>query len=274
MYEKIILTVNLIFIIILIYLIGNTYYDHPLYDTNKTLESFTLQDNLDNYNTLMNKLNQLSTNINNATETATNYVEKHPIYDPLVSVTKYNDIASYNSFLKSKSAAAQFFVDQAIKEKRMQLLREEIDRLKLNPALPQISQNNDKYSIKNPYSGINLNVEPVNANKSLIYLNGKCMTYNDSGDYSLNNCNLADTSQHFNLNKILTVDDYNLAIDDSQSNFRITSDQFAPISGFTAVQPLNNNKECLTIINKNITIEPCNMTNLQRWNPSNNKLSC
>lgn len=279
MTENILLFGCICIIIITIYIIYQTYNDHPLRLTKplSTIEPFNLQSNYDNYDALMAKLNELYTNINNISVDTTNFIKSHPIYDSNITTTNYNNIADYQKTLQSKTADAQFFIDQAVKEKRIALLREELDRIASEPKLPQLVNNKPKLSIKNPYAGVNLNLEPTTPdnNNSLIYLNGKCMSYNANRDYVLKDCNNNDASQKFKATQINFVDDYNSTIDDSKSNFRITGDQFEPIAGFYAVQPsINNNKDCLTIANNNITIEPCNLSLYQRWNASNNKVTC
>jgi hypothetical protein len=276
-YNKIILIVNFIIILVIIYIIYNTYNNHPLHSSSSILESFTLESNAANYDTLISKLNQLNDNINSSKTDASEFVKAHPIYDPIVSMNVYNDINSYENMIKTKADDAKFFIDQIIKDKRLNLLNEELNSIANNPTLPTPSVNSNKYSIKNPFAGVNLNLEPASSSDpslSLIYLNGKCLKYDATGKYSLNDCNLNDTAQQFKLNKINTVAAYNSAIDESQSNFRITNSQLAQIAGFYAVQPASNNKECLTLKSNDITVEPCNMTNLQRWNASNNKMSC
>jgi hypothetical protein len=276
MYENILFVASVIITIIVIYIMVKTYYDHPLKDTTLSpiTESFTIESNYDNYNALMDKLNLLDNNLKNASVQVSNFMKTHPIYDSKISTANYNNIKDYQNVLTTKTADAQFFIDEAIKEKQIALLREELDRITSDSNLPQLKSNTTKYSIKNPYAGVNLNLEPSsnNVGNSLIYVNGKCMTYNNTGDYNLADCSLNDSKQLFKTNQINFVEDYNSRIADS--NFKITGDQFAPIIGFYTVQPSSNDKECLTISNGNLSIEPCNLTLYQRWNTSTNKMTC
>lgn len=279
MIDNILLFGCICIIIVTIYIIYQTYNDHPLRLTTplSTIEPFDLQSNYTNYDTLITKLNQLYTNVNNISVETQNFINAHPVYDSSISTTNYNNIEDYQKTLQSKTADAQFFIDQAVKEKRIAILGEELDRLANDSNLPQIINNTPKLSIKNPYAGVNLNLEPIpnDNNNSLIYLNGKCMSYNTSGDYSLKDCDINDPLQKFKTTQINFVEEYNSIINDSQANFRITGDIFEPIAGFSAVQPSNsNNKDCLTIANNNVTIEPCNLSLYQRWNASNNKVTC
>lgn len=276
MYENILFVASIAIIIIVIYIIVKTYQDHPLRLTTPlhTTEAFTIETNYDNYNDLMQKLMLLNNNLNNANVQVSNFMKTHPLYDSNISNTNYNNIKDYQNVLMSKTADAQFFVDQAIKEKNIALLREELDRISSDSNLPQLKNDTTKYSIKNPYVGLNLNLEPstTDPGKSLVYANGKCLRYNATGDYTLADCSFNDTKQLFTTNQINFVDDYNAMIADS--NFKITSDQFAPVAGFYAVQPSSNNKECLTITKGDLSIEPCNLSLYQRWNTSANKMTC
>lgn len=278
MYDKILVIIICFILFSIIYLI---------YITRKTTElnteSFTIIDNMDKYNTLMTNLYSLDNSITNETDNVNTFIQANPIYDPNVSKTNYTKVSNYIDFLKSNTSDAQFLIDQAVKEKRISLMNADLTDIEKDTIYSTTSTDPPiKASIKNPYSGVSLNLEPVN-DKNLVYLNGKCLSYNGSTDYVLADCDASDDKQKFTTSQINTIANYNSVIPQNLANLRLSPDDlanFSQMAGFYVVQPplpvgaTDISKECLTVSNSNISIEPCGQSLYQRWNASSNIVSC
>jgi hypothetical protein len=119
-----------------------------------------------------------------------------------------------------------------------------------------------------------------------IFLNDGCIysnyTLDSNGDtvpdYGVGNCQLNMKNQQFNINKISTLEEYNNAIK-FDSN-KVTNVEFENSSApFYIVNPARNDedaaKECITLDkNGDVTIEPCNLSNYQRWNTNGRARTC
>ena len=282
MYDKILVIIICFILVSIIYLI---------YITRKTTElnteSFTIGDNMTKYNTLMNNLYSLDNSITNATDNVNTFTQANPIYDPNVSKTNYTKVSNYIDFLKSNTSDAQFLIDQAVKDKRISLMDADLADIEKDTIYSTTSTDPlIKASIKNPYSGVSLNLEPAD-DKNLVYLNGKCLSYNGTANYVLADCDASDAKQKFTTSQINTIANYNSVIPQNLANLRLdySSGNVANLSqmaGFYVVQPplpvgstaTDISKECLTVSNSNISIEPCGQSLYQRWNASSNIVSC
>jgi hypothetical protein len=281
MYDKLLLIIICFILFSIIYLIYIT-----RQTTELNTESFTIGDNITKYNTLMTNLYSLDDNIIGETTNVNTFTQANPIYDPNVSKTNYTKVSNYIDFLKSNTADAQFLIDQAVKDKRISEMNIDLDDIiKLDSVYNTISTAPPiKASIKNPYSGVSLNLEPV-ADENLVYLNGKCLSYQGTAKYVLANCDASDATQKFKTSQIDTIDKYNSVIPPNLAKLQLKAnipadvDNFSQISGFYVVQPppigtATTTTECLTVSNSNISIEPCGQSLYQRWNASSNIVSC
>jgi len=283
MYDKVILILIMILIVCILMSLYYTYQHHPLRITtpNPTtkLETFITvqesQSNYDNYLNLMNQLNQLDTNIINTSAVAAEFIKNNPVYDPSISYNNYKNITDYMNSFNDKTADAQFYIDQVVKEQKLLMLEKQLEDLSNNPNLATFSPDSNMLSsIKNPYTGANLNMEPV-GNKNLVYINGKCLSFDGAAEYSLKDCRSDDPTQLFNTSIISNYNDYNSTIPDSLSQFRLeNADELDNLSAFAVVSPSTDKTSCLTINSGNITVEPCNLSVFQRWNTSNKQLPC
>lgn len=261
--------------------------------TNTTIESFDINDNYNTYSTVINNLNQLKQNIDNVSSSTSKFIMNNPISNPEISTNEALITLGYIKNLKEYDADAQFYVDQIIKEKKLELLRRDINNsLSLIPKpslIPGMKNENIYGSIKNPLTGTNLNIDKINPtnndSKYVVYINGKCLSYDVPSDpinrYSLQDCRKDNVKQQFNLNNIQSINDYNNIISNSLSSYKMnnnTSSENDNINSFYVVNPIENNeggnKECLGIKNGDITIEPCNLTTYQRFNANARTLKC
>jgi hypothetical protein len=278
MYEKLLVIIICFILISIIYLIYIT-----RQTTELNTESFTIEDNMTKYNTLMTNLYSLDNNIIGATSNVNTFTQANPIYDPNISKANYTKVSNYIDFLKSTTTDAQFLIDQAVKDTRISEMNADLTSIqgdavyKTTFTTPPI-----KTSIKNPYSGVSLNLEPLGAT-NLVYLNGKCLSYQGTAKYVLADCDASDSTQKFKTSQINTIANYNSVIPTNLANLRLDSTNdlanFSQMSGFHVVQPppigtATTSTECLTVSNNNISIEPCGQSLYQRWNASSNIVSC
>jgi hypothetical protein len=291
---KIFLSVCGILILVCI-IIGIINYSYSKNLNLNTIEKFdVVSDNYTTYLEVMNDLNKLTTNISTVNNAASQFLTNNPIYNPNFSMTNASMTQSYIDSLSPNDSDAQFYVDQIIKEKQLEIIRQGIqNNLALIPSpssVPGMPGNDIFGSIKNPQTGTNLNIEKIdprtstsNDNKYAVYLNGKCLSYDVPNDpktrYTLQDCRKDDTKQQFNLNNIKTINEYNNIIPNGISSYKmINNGSSSSINSFYVVNPIKNNeigdRECLGIKNGNITIEPCNLTTYQRFNANARNLKC
>ena len=293
---KLFLSVSGILILVCIIIgIINYSYSHKQNKNNNTIEGFdVVSDNYATYLEVMNDLNQLTTNISTVNNATSQFITNNPIYNPNIALTNASTTNSYIDSLSPNDSDAQFYVDQIIKEKQLEIIRQGIkNNLALIPSpssVPGMPGNDIFRSIKNPQTGINLNIEKIdprtsttNDNRYAVYLNGKCLSYDVPNDpkirYTLQDCRKDDTKQQFNLNNIKTINEYNNIIPNGLSSYKmINNENSSSINSFYAVNPIKNNengdRECLGIKNGNLTIEPCNLTTYQRFNANTRNLKC
>ena len=119
-----------------------------------------------------------------------------------------------------------------------------------------------------------------------LFLNEGCMysnyTLDSNGDplpdYGTTNCQLNLKNQQFNIRKIANLPDYNDAI--KYDSDKIKEAEFSSVSTpFYVINPARNDEaaanECLTLDkNGDISVEPCNLSNYQRWQTSGRERTC
>lgn len=233
----------------------------------------SLYPSIESFNTALDVMNTLDTQIQSDTTAATNF---KMLFDPQNAKTNYGRLNSDIAELKALTPDFQFYMDQVITNKKISDLNTQINNLR-PAAVSSVTPN--VLSIKNPSSGLGLNIANSSDGNVLIYANGQCLKYNGSASYELADCNMSDTRQNFRLTTIANTTDYNNTI--SNNSYRLTSDNaFDTLSAFDVVLPpqqtgTNNPKECLSVANGgNLVIKPCTLLLDQRWNPMSKKLSC
>jgi len=227
-----------------------------------------------NYDILMASMSDLKASTG-AAVVESETLAKDPIYDPNITTTDANTIFSHIRDLDTKKDNTRIYIDEEIIQDKIQELSDELDVLGASaaPTLPP-SQHT---SIKNPFTGISLNMESLAAdpNANVVYLNGKCMSYTSTGNYDLKDCNFSDTTQIFTPTKISTIAEYNAALPPSTpaNLFLDPNAPLATIPSFHIVRPASNSGECLTISNDangknikktNVSIKPCTMSATQQ----------
>ena len=118
-----------------------------------------------------------------------------------------------------------------------------------------------------------------------IFINDGCL-YNNStldekgdpiSDYGTENCKLDKTNQKFKVQKITDKESYNANLADSSKRMDKV-DGIIPLPFYIINPSLHSQdavKECITLDKSgDITIEPCNLGNYQRWSASHKERSC
>lgn len=106
----------------------------------------------------------------------------------------------------------------------------------------------------------------------MIKANNKCLAFEKGNEYGLIDCNDIDTKQKFKLNPISNPLNYQYILANGNSN--ISSATYP----FFVVQPSSNHKQCLHAGSGNdavnISIQPCDVTDNQKWDKVNESLNC
>lgn len=173
---------------------------------------------------------------------------------------------------------------QDMQDYRLNLIDEGINKSidKMNIDNLEKEDNNKVKMISNPSSGLNLNIHrvkydkesnlyPNNDNRYVVYVNGKCLSYDENTKYGLEQCMANKTEQQFNIRNIKTLDDYNNTIKDKK--YTLQNESSIPLP-FHILSPVNNNQDCLNIDVNDLSIEECNLGPYQRWNTSTKMGSC
>lgn len=103
----------------------------------------------------------------------------------------------------------------------------------------------------------------------LIVVNGQCMTSDMLGDTKLSPCNLGSPHQYFQIKNINNPDAYNLQIENGPP----VKDNDAHYYPFQVVKSYTNGN-CLTNENGQLSVQPCNSKETQKWKRSFKKIPC
>ena len=124
-------------------------------------------------------------------------------------------------------------------------------------------------AIKSLQNSQPLNLTPLSNNKYLININGQCLENNSLNKTSIKPCNIQDPNQYFNLNFVSNENDYrkytlgDIYNIDPQENYKYP---------FVMMQSESGN--CLSNNDSHVSVQPCDKTITQRWNPSTQSIVC
>lgn len=117
-------------------------------------------------------------------------------------------------------------------------------------------------TLKSLQDGSLIRLEELAGEKKLVMLNDGCLAYNKKlqfgamDDYGYIPCNSFDTEQHFTINKINNLDEYNFLLSSNLSP-RVEKGDDNNLYPFYTLQP-NNSDKCVSIENAKLKIIPCN----------------
>jgi len=142
---------------------------------------------------------------------------------------------------------------------------------------------NEIKSVQNVNNSESLNVylpsDIDRADKSkheyMVFGNGKCLSYDKDGkktkEYEFVDCNRRDNEQLFKIDKINGTLAYNNKV--ASPINRIDSTKFETL-GFYTVSPKGNDKQCMTLNDNGLVIQPCDLNSEQRYHVSDKVVSC
>lgn len=118
----------------------------------------------------------------------------------------------------------------------------------------------------------------------MIFGNGKCLSYNQTqnednmiNQYAFTHCNVQNDQQQFNINKITDKGLYNNNVHSELNN--ISGDLGQPFNiinpaNFHSKASIKDTKQCLTLNENGLTVEPCSLIPSQRFSTLNSITSC
>lgn len=212
----------------------------------------------------------------------------HQFYTNTKEKIKNNNNSHLNSFI----------VDQYLQDIKTNSLKNEIgkldDLIKISNSQTESSTpiDNSIKSIKSLKYGIALNTSQIGKEEQsidsekdpmMIFLNQGCLSYSPNGKESSDDtrspywvklCQKNNADQLFKINQIKNKTDYNAVIDNPK--LHQTTEDSDKIYPFNVVQPNSNNKQCLTLNKKGLSIENCLPIRQedQIWNMSQEKRPC
>lgn len=150
-------------------------------------------------------------------------------------------------------------------------------------SLAEAQEINEIKSIQNVNNARSLNVYlPDDISRTdkenheyMIFGNGKCLSYNNdgvkTGEYKFVDCNRRDNNQLFKIDKIGSSLAYNNKVANPIN--KIDSARFETL-GFYAVSPKGDAKQCMTLNDDGLVIQPCDLDSEQRYQVSDKIVSC
>ena len=173
----------------------------------------------------------------------------------------------------------EFESNQLIQDKKLERIEKKVEELEEHQG-KKVSLHDLKINtLKSLQDGSLIRLEELNGEKRLVLLNDGCLAfqknpqYGKRDDYGYLPCNLFDVEQHFTLNKINNLDEYNFLL---SSNLKPTipeEDNNKFDYPFYTLQPKDSSK-CVTIENNNIQIKPCTSDKNIRFTGYFNKDEC
>ena len=150
-------------------------------------------------------------------------------------------------------------------------------------SLAEEKKNDEIKSIQNVNNSKSLNVYlpddiPKNdkvKHEYMVFGNGKCLSYdnngNKKGEYDFVDCNRRNDNQLFKIDKIGGSLAYNNKVANPIN--KIDSTKFETL-GFYSVSPKGDEKQCMTLNDNGIIIQPCDLNSQQRYHVSDKVVSC
>ena len=149
--------------------------------------------------------------------------------------------------------------------------KQEKQILNIQKKLAEVEKHHDKKvslqdlqikTLKSLQDGSLIRLEELAGEKKLVMLNEGCLAYNKKlqfgamDDYGYIPCNRFDTEQHFTINKINNLDEYNFLLSSNLSP-RVEKEDDNNLYPFYTLQPSHSDK-CVSIQDAKLKIIPCN----------------
>lgn len=197
----------------------------------------------------------------------------------------------------SRIQEVKYKIEQDIQDKKICGLEKQIAELEeLRASSPSSSSNSrmnqeikgiksyDNSQILNIYPGKESN--SIGPDNYMIFGNGGCLSYNQVVDdnnvatnqYAFTNCNVQNEQQQFNIKNIRDRNLYNNNVHSNLNQINVEIGQ-----PFNIIKPVNTNtnalnndreKQCLTLNNEGLTVEPCSLEPNQRFSIVNKVTAC
>ena len=156
----------------------------------------------------------------------------------------------------------EFKANQEKQEKQIESIEKKLEELEEHHGKKVSLHDLQINTLKSLQDGSLIRIEEIAGEKKLIKLNDGCVAYNKNlqygakDDYGYVPCNLLDTEQHFTLNKINNLDEYNFLLS-SNLKPRIDPNEDNKFQyPFYTVQPTDSVK-CVNIEDGKFQIRPC-----------------
>ncbi len=269
---------SILFILLIVAIVGIIINS---YNKNK-LEAF-LDFNPAEWTNLINTITEQNAKLNTIKDKLNTHT-KQDLYNPEITEKYFKLIQKSINDKFGDNSQHIFDLKQDKQDYRLNIINTELNGIidKINKNNPNEGLDNNLKMIGNPHSGVNLNIHRikygddgteynVNDNRYAVYLNGKCLSYDENTKYGLEHCMANKTEQQFRIKNIQSLDDYNKALSNQNDQLRLADSVPLP---FHIMSPTKNEKECLDINVNNISVKPCNLSPYQRWNTSNKLGSC
>ncbi len=221
-------------------------------------ESFTLESKIKDKNTdITNSLTQFANQFENQTTITTDNI----LYD----IYKNNTTNKINSDTQ--------YVNDNINSINNDLVKAKSDLSVLNAHVQYINVPEKIYkSIKSMQNGMELSVTNVKNNDYLLNLNKQCLRANSVGNYTLVDCNSADTGQLFTTYPIYTDLYYNSILEPGLNASKLEASDKINYPFLVIKSKANGN--CLQNNHGSISIEPCQILKSQRWRGLEQPINC
>ena len=198
----------------------------------------------------------------------------------------YGDMGSaftqnLNKYLNSNNLkeGKEFDVNQEKQEAQISSIQKKLEELEKHHSKKVSLHDLQINTLKSLQDGSLIRIEEVAGEKKLIKLNDGCVAYNKNlqygakDDYGYVPCNLLDTEQHFVLNKINNLDEYNYLLS-SNLKPRIDPNEDNKFQyPFYTLQPTDSVK-CVNIEDGKFQIRPCEDSKSIKFQGFFNKDEC
>ena len=206
-------------------------------------------DHVSNYNNVVDSINDPQ-NIGTLQHNIKNYIQKSTVINleqQLAELEKLNEIKARTGNLSEEKDINEIKSVQNVNNAES-----------LNVYLPDDIDRSDKS--KHEY---------------MVFGNGKCLSFNKDGnkvnEYEFVDCNRRDNKQLFKIDKINGSLAYNNKVASPVN--RIDSTKFETL-GFYTVSPKGDEKQCMTLNDNGLVIQPCDLNSEQRYHVSDKIVSC
>ena len=155
----------------------------------------------------------------------------------------------------------EFDIKQQKQEEQIQKIQKKLEEVEKHHNRKVSVQDLEIKTLKSLQDGTLIRLEELAGEKKLVMLNEGCLAYNKKlqfggmDDYGFIPCNSFDSEQHFKLNKINNLDEYNFLLSSNLSP-RLEKEDDNNLYPFYTLQPSNSEK-CISIENSQLKIIPC-----------------